>query len=101
LVIPNIAVVPQWNEPYWKHVAYQRFKLEFAQTLDHLIDDDYTIHFYPSSLVKHQDDKWAAMEIINHMKHKIDLDTPTYADITTITQLFSQYDLIITQRYHG
>lgn len=101
LFLPNISVVPQWDDPYWKHVAFHRFQLEVSQTLDHLIEQGYTIHFYPSSLVNHQHDDWAAIEIINQMRHKIALDVAPCFDIASITQLFSQYDLIITQRYHG
>ena len=101
LFLPNILVVPKWNDPYWKHVAFQRFQLEVSQTLDKLIEDGYTIRFAPMSSIATQNDDWASIAIINQMKKHISLDAPNYDDVSSITQYFSQFDLIITQRYHG
>lgn len=101
LVIPNAMVVPTWSEPHWKHVSFDFFKQEIAQVLDHYLKSDFRVDFYPFSQVAGQNDEWAAFEILNRMERKPYQSLAIAQTIEEITQLFSQYDVIITQRYHG
>lgn len=101
LVLPNIAVVPFWDEPHWKHLHFEAFKMEMAQTLDILIEDNYVVDFYAMSQAPEEHDNWAAIELINKMRHKPRLHIHTCTDVGSITELLSQYSVIITQRYHG
>ena len=101
LFLPNILVVPQWHEPHWKHLSYQMFKFEMAQALDKLIEDGYIIDFYPFSQVKGQDDSYAAIELMNMMRHSVNILPSKQDQLADLTALFSQYQTIITQRYHG
>lgn len=101
LFIPNIAVVPRYYDAHWKHVAWDRFVLEMAQVLDGLIYDGYTITPYAMSAFPQENDNWAFVEIVNRMHYKPYIFSENYLDIPSITKLFSQYELIITQRYHG
>lgn len=103
LVMPNISVVPKWNDIQWKHSSWNHFKSEFAQFLDLLVEDGYSLNFFSMCKNKQLDDDSAASEIINMMVHR----NNTYQvqnspkDFASVTKLLSQYKLIITQRYHG
>jgi polysaccharide pyruvyl transferase WcaK-like protein len=103
LVIPNISVVPRWNDPQWSHSSWNHFKSEFAQFLDILVEDGYNINFFSMCNNRSLDDGSAASEIINMMSHRNNTckiyNSPQ--DLASITQLLSQYQLIITQRFHG
>lgn len=103
LILPNALVVPSWEDPQWKHAAWNYFKSEFAQFLDSLIESNYKINFFSMCQNNKSNDNWAAIEIINHMKNKSDnlLLTVNCNNIYEITNLFSQYENIITQRFHG
>ena len=35
-IVPNILVVPKWQDAHWKHAAWQFFKSEFSQCQDEL-----------------------------------------------------------------
>ena len=100
LIMPNSLVVPSWNEPYWKHAAWNYFKLEFSQFLDNLVDKDYHINFLSMCYDIEWNDNNAAVEIINMMKNKQHyiIDHKSFIDVT---QLISQYSATISQRYHG
>lgn len=102
LVLPNISVVPNWNEPHWKHVAWEYFKTEFAQFLDNLINEGYLLNFLPLCTDSSLDDNLATAEIISRMvsrNHRYFL--PKENTFSSITETMSRYSLIITQRYHG
>lgn len=103
LILPNFETVPQWNSPLWKSAAWEFFKLEFAQVLDALYEEGYNCHFYPMCVNPKIDDNWAATEIINKMHHRSGnyLISAKTKGIESVTKLFSQFELIITQRYHG
>jgi polysaccharide pyruvyl transferase WcaK-like protein len=103
LIIPNTAVVPTWQDPYWKHAAWNYFKSEFAQFLDTLIDWKYSIKFLAMCQNKKTDDHHAAIEIINHMKNKESgmLLSDSLSSIEEVTQAISKYGTIVTQRFHG
>jgi polysaccharide pyruvyl transferase WcaK-like protein len=103
LVIPNMAVVPTWNDPHWKHASWNYFKSEFAQALDLLVDDGHTIKFLAMCQNSQTDDHAAAIEIVNHMNNRgrnYLLHNPS-SDLGFITANLSQFDFIITQRFHG
>ncbi len=102
-IIPNISVVPKWNQPHWKHASWEYFKIEFSQFLDELINDGYLINFFQMCDNYDLNDNYAATEIISRMtkvpNNKILLDR--YKDILSATEVISKYDVIISQRYHG
>lgn len=103
LVIPNMAVVPTWNDPHWKHAAWTYFKSEFAQALDLLVDGGHTIKFLAMCQNSKTDDHAAAIEIVNHMKNRGKdylLHMPSN-NLFFITSIISQFDFIVTQRFHG
>lgn len=103
LVIPNILVVPQSSDPHWKHSAWQYFKNQFCQTLDVLVERGYHLNFLPFCTSHKLDDTWAASEIIAHMDRRSRrFLLPTLpSKIKEISQLMTQYEVIITQRFHG
>lgn len=103
LIMANTAVVPNWSDPHWKHAAWNYFKSEFAQFLDILVDSKYSINFFAMCQNKKTDDHYAAIEIINYMKNKNTklLWNNSLGDIGEITNILSQYSVIITQRFHG
>lgn len=102
-VIPNISVVPRWNQPHWKHISWDYFKIEFAQFLDELIDNKYTINFFQMCDNYDLNDNYAATEIISRMtklpNRKLLLDKCT--NISSATEVLSKYEIVISQRYHG
>lgn len=103
LVLPNFEVVPQWNSPQWKSAAWEYFKSEFSQFLDSLYESKFNIKFFSLCTNPKINDDWAATEIINKMSNRSDhyiLKSPAY-NMSDISLLISQFDLIITQRYHG
>lgn len=102
LILPNISVVPTWNEPHWMHTSWEYFKTEFAQLLDFLVKDAYTINFLPLCTNINLNDEWAAAEIISRMKHRNkNFLLEKRNSLQSVTELMSRYDIIITQRYHG
>ncbi len=103
LVIPNISVVPKWNDINWKHASWNYFKSEFSQFLDFLVEDGFKLNFFPMCRNSSLDDQAAAIEIINMMDHR-DISYPLQdkpQNIIDITKLWSKYQFIITQRFHG
>lgn len=102
LVMPNISVVPSWNESHWKHTAWEYFKTEFGQFLDHLISEGYFLNFLPLCTDFALDDTMASAELINCMIHRNNkLLLPKENTISSVTETMSRYSVIITQRYHG
>lgn len=99
LYIPNIATVPQHFDPHWKHVFWDRFKLEFSQVLDYLFESKYAINIFAMSKNRKLDDSWAGIEVVNQMKYR---RRDFFIEHNTdYVNLFSKYQLVITQRYHG
>jgi|SRR5271165_1315647 len=98
LILPNIAVVPQNNEPHWKHTAWELFKNEFSQFLDDLIDEEYKISFLSMCKDHKLHDDFASLGIIGSMKNK-DMDYIIQSD--DVSDTISQHNIVITQRYHG
>jgi polysaccharide pyruvyl transferase WcaK-like protein len=102
LVMPNISVVPHNLDPHWKHASWLHFKSEFSQFLDDLVKDGFSLNFLSMCRGIKDNDDWAASEMISHMFHRgeyILKNQPTR--IEDVTQLISQYNLVITQRFHG
>lgn len=102
LVMPNISVVPHHLDPYWRHTSWTHFKSEFAQFLDVLVEEGYSVNFLSMCHNGKDNDDWPAGEIIGHMTHRNDYvldEIPS--GIEPVTELLSKYSLIITQRFHG
>jgi polysaccharide pyruvyl transferase WcaK-like protein len=94
LFLPNSHIVSKWNDAAWKHAAWEYFKSEFSQTLESLVDQGYSIDVLPMC--------HAAIEIVNKMiKGKINILSFKEHDFTSLSQMASTYELIISQRYHG
>lgn len=103
LVLPNIHAVPQNTDDHWKHSSWERFKFEFSQFLDYIIDDGYAVNFFSMcNNVLHNDD-WATHEIISSMVHRNgdNLVRAESHSIKDVCKLLSNYEIIITQRFHG
>lgn len=102
LVIPNVLVVPKWNDPHWKHVAWDYFKSEFIQAVDALVIDQYRIDFLPFCQNVYLNDSFAAAELLSRSNTMIDktlYDKPK--DFQSAINIISKYNLVITQRFHG
>jgi polysaccharide pyruvyl transferase WcaK-like protein len=103
LVLPNSCVLPQRDEPHWKHAAWAYFKSEFSQFLDWLVEEGYKINFFPLCLADKMDDIWAANELISHMgeRSRALLLQDSAHKMSEVSKLISQYNVVITQRFHG
>lgn len=95
LIFPNIFVIPNNTDPHWRFNAWDHFKFEFSQFIDHLIDHGHSISFFSMCTNKYQKDDNAAIELINSMKHRHEYTI--HHDINIIPK----FEFIITQRYHG
>lgn len=103
LIMTNTAVVPNHTDAHWKHTSWDYFKNEFSQFLDFLISEKYFIKFFAMCQNKKSDDHWASIELLNRMQNKSNnflLDNK-FTDIGSLTSFLSQYETIITQRFHG
>jgi len=103
LILPNINVVPQRSDPHWKHTAWQYFKSEMSQFLDWLVDNNYHPTFYALGRSLEANDQWAAAELIaqmdkRHQRYLVNYQANNFAEIT---EFVSQYQTVITQRFHG
>ena len=100
LIIPNISVVPTYNDEHWKHTSYNYFKSQFCQFLDNLVKH-YDIEFLSMCNNDKLDDKWAISNLISNMtlrnNYKIHTLEPNEFSISDL----SIYKCIITQRFHG
>lgn len=102
LIIPNISVIPQNKDPYWKHVSWNYFKSEFSQFIDFLIKEKCYVDFLPFCVNNNSNDQWAAYEIINHMdNHNGQSVLNPFYGIANVSRVISKYEMVITQRYHG
>lgn len=103
LVMTNAELLPRWHDIHWKHASWNYFKSEFSQFLDTLRETKHTVTFASMCSNAKLHDLGAAVEISNQMRHR-DFnsqlcDLPD--DFGKLTDILSQYDLIISQRYHG
>lgn len=103
LFLPNVSVLPHSSEPHWKHMAWAHFKSECSQFLDWLIGNGYQVNLFAMCRAAELDDNWPAVELVSHMDKRNSqyIIQPRPASIQQITTLFSQYETIITQRFHG
>jgi hypothetical protein len=103
LVLPNCSVIATWQDPVWKKIWWDSFKLEFAQVLEQYYRDGYQVDFFPMCQCASSDDHLASMELLGYTeKRKLQgLLSQTEPDIGKLISLFSSYQAIITQRYHG
>jgi polysaccharide pyruvyl transferase WcaK-like protein len=103
LVLPNISVVPTWDEPHWKHAAWDYFKTEFAQFLDELIvQEGLTLNFLPLCTNFELNDELAASEIVGRMVRRNNQYFLEKKETSqSVIELMSRYSVVITQRYHG
>lgn len=102
LIIPNILVVPKWNDPHWKHAAWEFFKIELAQCIDQLIIDGYKVDFLPFCINNYLNDSYAAAEVLarcNTSTPKKLYEKPSSCQAAI--DIISQYNCVITQRFHG
>lgn len=103
LVLPNAEILPRWNDVHWKHSSWDYFKTEFAQFLDSLKDSGHKISFAAMCRNNNMHDLGAAVEIINYMKSR-NYSSQIFdmtEELDNLASVISQYDLVISQRYHG
>jgi polysaccharide pyruvyl transferase WcaK-like protein len=103
LFLPNVSVLPHASDPYWKHAAWAHFKSECSQFLDWLLHNGCQVNLFAMCRAAELDDNWPAVELIGHMDKRSSrhIIQPRPTPIQQITALFSQYETIITQRFHG
>jgi len=102
LILPNVLVVPQNNSPQWMHASWNYFKSEFSQFLDYLVLNNHNINFFSMCNSESINDANAAIEIINMMhERKNYILKSDIESANEIINLFSSYETIITQRFHG
>lgn len=104
LIIPNVEVLPTWSDPHWMHVAWERFKDEFAQALDICVAD---LKLRPAFMLMcknpRQDDRWPAHELLARMKHRSTDYNVLQAPVNhkVLEGLIQEFEVVVTQRYHG
>lgn len=102
LILPNVTLVPNNNDPHWKFAAWEYFKSEFSQFLDILIERNYTLGFFSMCNNTKSCDAWATIEILNKMKYKDSkYILPEVSGIKKVSKVFATYQNVITQRFHG
>lgn len=103
LILPNIEVVPNHEDPHWKYSSFEYFKSEFSQFLDVIVNEGYKINFFTMCQNATMNDAWAASAIISMMKKRSNGYQLNYINgtIEELTEVMSKYSFIITQRYHG
>lgn len=103
LFLSNVSVLPRLSEPHWKHAAWAHFRSECSQFLDWLLDNGYQVDLFAMCHGKELNDNWASVELVSHMdKRNNDYIIKQQSNsIQEVTTLFSQYETIITQRFHG
>lgn len=103
LIIPNVQVVPTWDEAHWKHTAWEHFKNEFAQSLDALsVTFDFACFCHNDVMT----DIWPISEICARRKRNTKNNIIEYSSLLKSlsnldSSIISNYNCIITQRYHG
>jgi len=102
LVIPNISVVPNNSSPHWMQAAWGYFKSEFSQFLDDL-SGTHKIFFLPASISQRLNDSAAAHEIISATASRsgVLIDVQNFTNQQEIIGFISQFETVITQRFHG
>lgn len=102
LFVPNVEVVPWWGSPHWVHSAWEQFRVEAAQFLDHVIVTKGTVTFAALCCNDRQDDAWAATQLISHMNlRRTTFDIIRTTTPTDYVNLFARHSFVVTQRFHG
>lgn len=103
LFIPNVSVIPLHSEPQWKHAAWNYFKSECTQFLDELVSKRSRVQIMPICRDSKNDDMWAASELLAGMETRCQTHVYDYMPKTAkeAVQYFSQFEFVITQRFHG
>jgi polysaccharide pyruvyl transferase WcaK-like protein len=104
LVLANVETIGSNQDSQWKHSAWNYFKSEFSQFLDHLRKDlGYTVEYATMCENYRQSDRAAMSEIINQMKYRNyqQLLPALPEDFSQLSNILSSYELIFTQRFHG
>lgn len=103
LFVSNSEVLPNNSSEYWKHSSFDYFKSEMSQFLDWLVLNKYTLNFFHMCHNKSLSDSWTSSQLASMMKHR----STNYelserpSNFEDLTYIFSKYETIITQRYHG
>lgn len=98
LFIPNVEVLPRWDSPHWKHLAWDMFRSECAQFLDELASRKIGITFAGMCCNRDMDDAWVVPGIVSMMKAR-SARTAKCAMFSSLN--IPDYNVVITQRYHG
>lgn len=98
LILPNISVLPTNNDPHYKHAAWEYFKTEFSQFLDHMVEGNYKLSFLSMCNNNQLNDNFASVELVSRMKYR---DYGYIKPLDNVVEELSKYSLVITQRYHG
>lgn len=105
LVLPNCELIPQHNSPQWQYAAWNYFKSQFSQMLDVLVEDGHPVTFAPLCFNSNMCDTAAIYEIISQMKNRNYYNRldwcGKFQDFQYITDQISQYQYVISQRFHG
>lgn len=101
LILPNISVIPHFQDPIWKLSAWNYFKSEFAQFVEYLILNKYQVNFGGLSSDPALNDLNVANELVNHMARRKDYNIALETDYSKLIDRMKDYSIIITQRYHG
>lgn len=102
LFIPNAHTISKWNDLAWKQSSWENFKSEFSQVCEELCSQGFKIDVLPMCHNNHHKDNFAAVEIYNKMNiGNLNILPFKEHNLTELSELFSSYELIISQRYHG
>ena len=101
LFLPNIYTLPRHSDPHWMHTAWGHFKNEIAQAFDDLVDDGWMLRMMPMSSDRLVNDALPAYEIIGAMRNRGDYLIPGQGDIKSLKTIFKEFEVVISQRYHG
>lgn len=101
LILPNFLVTPQNQDPNWKFAAWNYFKSEFSQFLDHLVAEKYQVSFAPLCTDYKINDAWAGIELTNQMARRNNYNISLEDNLPAIIAKIQEYSVVVSQRYHG
>ena len=100
-VLLNDFFNPRSDAPYWTHTAHRRFVTEFAKVIEHYVENNYHVVFYPMQTGR-VDDRLAAAQVISALKHPEAVEwVVAPPNENELLRDISSSELIITQRLHG
>lgn len=102
LYLPNSHNVSKWNDAAWKSSSWEYFKSECAQTFEYLINNGHSIDVLPMCSNSQHKDEFAAAEILNKMTSgSLNFLPFKEHSFSSLLKIFSKYELVISQRFHG